>query len=75
MGGAPLPALNVQAAARTTRGDTTDCVPFLAEFTCRFPSSQGYVAVDLGLRFPGEKYAGLTSLTAHDATVSYELFL
>lgn len=34
----------------------------------------GYVAVDLGLRFPGEKYANLTSFTAHDAT-QYELFL
>eukprot|EP00967_Tisochrysis_lutea_P110880 scaffold173889_cov26-Tisochrysis_lutea.AAC.2 len=39
------------------------------------PHLQGYVAVDLGLRFPGEKYAGLTSLSAHDATVGYELFL
>jgi len=29
----------------------------------------GYVAVDLGLRFPSPKYLGLTSLTAHDAMV------
>lgn len=26
-----------------------------------------WVAVDLGLRFPGSKYAGLTSAQAHDA--------
>ncbi len=35
----------------------------------------GYIAVDLGLRFPGEKYAALTSFTAHDATAKYELFM
>jgi len=35
----------------------------------------GYVAVDLGLKFPGEKYAALTSFSAHDATASYELFM
>jgi hypothetical protein len=35
----------------------------------------GWVAVDLGLKFPGEKYAALTSVTAHDATAKYELFL
>merc|ERR1712100_73183 len=29
----------------------------------------GYVAVDLGLRFPSPKYLGLSSLTAHDAMV------
>ncbi len=34
----------------------------------------GYVAVDLGVKFPGAKYAGLTSFTAHDTT-TYELFL
>jgi len=34
----------------------------------------GYVLVDLGVKFPGEKYAKLTSFTAHDATVSNELF-
>jgi len=34
----------------------------------------GYVAVDLGIKFPGDKYAGLTSWTAHEATVSNELF-
>jgi len=35
----------------------------------------GYVAVDLGIKFPGEKYASLTSYTAHAATAKYELFL
>merc|ERR1719310_497752 len=35
----------------------------------------GYVAVDLGIKFPGEKYAALSSFTAHEATASYELFL
>ena len=35
----------------------------------------GYVAVDLGIKFPGEKYASLTSFTAHDTTAKYELFL
>merc|ERR1719409_857651 len=34
----------------------------------------GYVAVDVGIKFPGEKYAALSSFTAHDATASYELF-
>jgi len=34
----------------------------------------GWVAVDLGIKFPGEKYAALSSLTAHDATAKYELF-
>jgi len=34
----------------------------------------GYVAVDVGVKFPGEKYAGLTSYTAHEAT-QYELFI
>jgi len=34
----------------------------------------GYVAVDLGLKFPGAKYASLTSFTAHDALVKNELF-
>merc|ERR1719460_598846 len=34
----------------------------------------GYVAVDLGIKFPGEKYAGLSSFTAHEATANYELF-
>ena len=34
----------------------------------------GYVAVDVGMKFPGEKYAALTSFTAHDALVSNELF-
>jgi len=34
----------------------------------------GWVAVDLGIKFPGEKYAGLSSFTAHDATARYELF-
>jgi len=33
------------------------------------------VAVDLGMRFPGDKYAALTSATAHAATAKYELFL
>ena len=32
------------------------------------------MAVDLGIKFPGEKYAALTSFTAHDATARYELF-
>jgi hypothetical protein len=36
---------------------------------------QGYVAVDLGIKFPGEKYAALTSFAAHDATAKYELFM
>merc|ERR1719198_559728 len=35
----------------------------------------GYVAVDLGLKIPGEKYAALTSYTAHAATAKKELFL
>ena len=35
---------------------------------------QGYVAVDLGIKFPGEKYAALSSYTAHEATAKYELF-
>jgi len=35
----------------------------------------GYVAVDLGIKFPGEKYAALTSYTAHEATAKYELLL
>jgi len=34
----------------------------------------GYIAVDLGIKFPGEKYAALTSFTAHDATARLELF-
>merc|ERR1719478_217231 len=34
----------------------------------------GYVAVDLGIKFPGEKYAALTSFTAHDACARKELF-
>jgi len=35
----------------------------------------GWVMVDLGVKFPGEKYAALSSFTAHDATAKYELFL
>merc|ERR1719379_3012046 len=35
----------------------------------------GYVAVDLGVKFPGAKYAALSSFTAHEATATYELFL
>merc|ERR1719409_1395735 len=34
----------------------------------------GYVAVDLGIKFPGEKYAALSSWTAHEATIGNELF-
>jgi hypothetical protein len=34
----------------------------------------GYVAVDLGIKFPGAKYAKLSSFEAHDATARYELF-
>merc|ERR1719478_751941 len=34
----------------------------------------GYVAVDLGLKLPGAKYAALTSYTAHQGTADYELF-
>merc|ERR1719199_1079649 len=34
----------------------------------------GYVVVDLGIKFPGEKYAALTSFTAHAATAKKELF-
>lgn len=30
----------------------------------------GFAAVDQGLRFPGVKYQGLTSVTAHDAMVN-----
>merc|ERR1719310_1123946 len=33
----------------------------------------GWVAVDIGIKFPGAKYAALTSFTAHDATAKYEL--
>ena len=35
----------------------------------------GFVSVDLGVKFPGEKYAALSSFAAHDATAKYELFL
>ena len=38
------------------------------------PTPQGYVAVDLGIKFPGAKYAALTSYTAHEATAQKELF-
>merc|ERR1719207_338439 len=31
----------------------------------------GYVAVDLGLKLPGAKYAALTSYTAHQGTADY----
>ena len=34
----------------------------------------GYVAVDLGLKLPGAKYAALTSYTAHQGTADCELF-
>merc|ERR1719460_1126819 len=34
----------------------------------------GYVAVDLGVKFPGAKYAALSSFTAHEGTATYELF-
>jgi len=34
----------------------------------------GYVAVDVGIKFPGEKYAALSSFTAHEATATNELF-
>merc|ERR1719198_560186 len=34
----------------------------------------GYVAVDCGIKFPGEKYAALSSFTAHEATATLELF-
>ena len=34
----------------------------------------GYIVVDLGAKFPGAKYAALSSFTAHDATVTKELF-
>jgi len=36
-------------------------------------SSQGYVAVDLGIKFPGARY-DLTSFAAHDALAKKELF-
>jgi len=35
----------------------------------------GWVAVDLGMKFPGAKYEALTSFTAHDATAKYELMM
>jgi len=36
----------------------------------------GYVAVDLGIKFPGAKYAALNSFEAHDATATgNELFI
>merc|ERR1712216_610413 len=35
----------------------------------------GYVAVDLGLRFPGARYAELNSFNAHDVVAKKELFL
>ena len=47
----------------------TECI------ACAGSLLAGYVAVDLGLKFPGEKYAALTSFSAHDATASYELFM
>lgn len=34
----------------------------------------GYVTVDLGFTFPGERYTSLTSYTAHDALATKELF-
>ena len=34
----------------------------------------GYVAVDCGIKFPGEKYAALSSFTAHEGTATLELF-
>ncbi|KAL3909069.1 MAG: hypothetical protein SGPRY_009557 [Prymnesium sp.] len=34
----------------------------------------GYVAVDLGIKFPGERYADLTSYSAHDVVAKNELF-
>jgi len=34
----------------------------------------GYVAVDLGIKFPGAKYASLTSFSAHSALAKNELF-
>merc|ERR1719199_2506672 len=34
----------------------------------------GYVAVDLGIKFPGAKYEALSSFEAHDATARKELF-
>jgi len=37
-------------------------------------ATTGYILVDLGVKFPGDKYAALSSFTAHDATASYELF-
>ena len=36
--------------------------------------SQGWVAVDVGIKFPGAKYEALTSYTAHAATAQKELF-
>mmetsp|Transcript_47258 Transcript_47258/g.110326 ORF Transcript_47258/g.110326 Transcript_47258/m.110326 type:complete len:202 (+) Transcript_47258:34-639(+) len=33
-------------------------------------ATAGWLAVDLGFKLPGDKYAGLTSLTAHEAMVS-----
>lgn len=37
-------------------------------------TAQGYVAVDLGIKFPGERYADLTSYSAHDVVAKNELF-
>merc|ERR1719420_1179205 len=37
-------------------------------------ATTGYILVDLGVKFPGDKYAALTSFTAHDATARLELF-
>merc|ERR1719199_1424006 len=34
----------------------------------------GYCVVDLGLKFPGDKYASLTSFSAHDALARTDLF-
>merc|ERR1719478_1006671 len=34
----------------------------------------GYVLVDLGVKFPGERYAALSSFEAHDVTARKELF-
>merc|ERR1719183_1254856 len=34
----------------------------------------GYVAVDIGIKFPGAKYAALSSYTAHEGTATLELF-
>lgn len=53
---------------------TKDNVAFMREAELKHGrvcmlASLGFVATDLGFRLPGEQFAGLTSVQAHDAMV------